>query len=510
MDQTEPDSEAKNEQEDKTKKEATDYLMELVELEAMTLFHNELREPFAVIQVDNHLEIWPCRSRMFKLWLTKQFWDYCGKPLKAETKNSVLALIEARACFSGKEHSLANRVAGVEGSIWYDLVNKHWEAVRITSNGWEIIPAPPILFRRYSHQQAQIHPQQGGDAKRVYEFLNLKDDQQKLLLIVYLVSCFIPDFPHPILAVNGAQGSGKSMLSKIFRKLIDPSAIEVSSFPKEPKELAQLLAHHWCVFFDNVSFLSQWTSDLLCKAVTGDGFAKRELYSDDDDIIYTFRRCIGLNGINQMVSKPDLLERSILLELERPTQAQRKQEKDLLEDFEKAKPFILGGILDTVSKAMQIVPTIKVEKLPRMADFTIWGCAIAEALGHTQEQFLEAYNANIDSQNEQALGGSLVADVVQMFMEEHEIWEGSASELLKELTMLAELQSINVKQEPSWPKAAHRLSKQLNEMKTNLAAVGIQLYRVKGRERVLTLKRITDNTVSSVERLSESGKIILE
>ena len=43
------------------------------------------------------------------------------------------------------------------------------------------------------------------------------------------------------------------------------------------------------------------------------GFSKRQLYTDDDDIIYHFRRCIGFNGINLRATKADLLDRAIII-----------------------------------------------------------------------------------------------------------------------------------------------------------------------------------------------------
>lgn len=324
--------------------------------------------------------------------------------------------------------------------------------------------------------------------------------------MVYLVSCFIPGFPHPVLSVYGAQGSAKSMLRKLLRKLIDPSSIEVSSFPKDTNELAQLLAHHWCIFFDSISTLPGWISDMLCKAVSGDGFSKRELYSDDDDVIYTFKRCIGINGINLVISKPDLLERSILLELERVPQDQRKQEKELLEEFERQRPMILGGIFETIAKALVVRPTITLSELPRMADFAVLGCAIAEALGHTRDQFIKAYYENINHQNERVLGESLIAVAVREMLKTVPEWEGTPSELLQILTETANEQGINTDRERDWPKGANVLTRRLNELKTNLTVDGVQFRRYeKNEKRMLSLQKQMENTVGTAEPSSKSN-----
>ena len=64
---------------------------------------------------------------------------------------------------------------------------------------------------------------------------------------------------------------------------------------------------------------------------------------------------------------------------------------------------------------MSIQPTIKLDELPRMADFTVWGCAIAEALGYKKEEFLDAYSSNIQAQNREALEGSPIGELIITF-----------------------------------------------------------------------------------------------
>ena len=146
-------------------------------------------------------------------------------------------------------------------------------------------------------------------------FVNLKDPQQKQLLLTYLVSCLIPNIPHPIPIIRGPQGSAKTTMLRFLLCLIDPSETEVLSFPSSRDQLIQQLRHHWAPSYDNLSFLRSDISDELCRAVTGAGFVKRELYTDDDDVIYQIRACVGLNGINNPASKPDLMERALVFAL---------------------------------------------------------------------------------------------------------------------------------------------------------------------------------------------------
>jgi Holliday junction resolvasome RuvABC ATP-dependent DNA helicase subunit len=103
----------------------------------------------------------------------------------------------------------------------------------------------------------------------------------------------------PILMLHGEQGSAKSTLQELIKMLVDPSIIRTLSFPRDINELIQQLSHNHVAYLDNISNIKEWYSDQLCRAVTGSGFSKRQLWTDDDDIIYSFKRCIGFNSINK-------------------------------------------------------------------------------------------------------------------------------------------------------------------------------------------------------------------
>ena len=205
----------------------------------------------------------------------------------------------------------------------------------------------------------------------------------------------------------------------------------------------------------------------MCRAITGDGFSKRELYSDDDDILYAFQRVIGLNGINLVVEKPDLLDRSVLIDLDRVPDAERREQTESWRAFAMAKPGILGAIFDILAKAMAIHPTLALKNLPRMADFARWGEAVSQAMGYDPGQFLEAYAENVSRQNEVAVETSPVAEAVLAFMEGRSAWEGTPPELLAELTALAEALMLN-KKSRKWPAEPSWVWRRIKEVRSNL------------------------------------------
>ena len=135
------------------------------------------------------------------------------------------------------------------------------------------------------------------------DLLNVKDYHNKLLLKCYIVSLFIPGIAKPILMLHGEQGSAKTTLQELIKMLVDPSIVKTLTFPRDINELVQQLSHNYIAYYENLSSIKEWISDALCRAVTGSGFSKRQLYTDDEDIIYFFQRCVGFNGINLAATK---------------------------------------------------------------------------------------------------------------------------------------------------------------------------------------------------------------
>ncbi len=447
------------------------------------LFHDEIGTPYVRLSVENRRETWSCTSTQCKRWLTKKYYDTTERPVSGGPVDTAIEVISGKAFYDGPEHPLRARIARAGDAIWYDLCDKDWRAVRITANGWSVENNPPTVFRRYSHQAAQVEPVEGGNVVDLLRFVNVRDPEQQILFLVCVVAFFIPNFPHPIPYIYGPQGSAKSTFSKIVRKMADPSRIEVVSMPKNEEQLTQMLAHHYLLFFDNVSGIPNASSDLLCRAVTGSGFSKRQLYTDDEDVIYTLLANVGINGIELAPSQPDLLERSVLFELERIAKKDRRQVREIEIEFEKELPRLLGAVFTAVSRALVLHPTVQVEELPRMADFTQWGCAIAESIGYTQKEFLDAYLRNIGQQNDAVIGEHIEASIIIDFMADKDEWTGSSSELLGILKETDPANAIEL------PKQANVFSRKLFALKTNFEEAGLQLNRSKGSKRIITIRK---------------------
>lgn len=445
----------------------------------------------------------PVKSKKFKNWLSFQLYQNEGKGANNEALSSAINVISGKCQYEGKHYTLYNRVApGIDGSIFIDMVDEGWRAIKVTKDGWEITDTPPILFRRYNHQKPLIIPvvpyslaEAQGYVKLFLNHVNVNDSEEAqgncLALICTMISYLIPTIPHPVMVVFGPQGAAKSYLHKLIRRIIDPSSIELLKLPHDVKEIIQQLDHNWLCFYDNLTFLSTDMSDTFCMAATGAGFSKRELYSDDDDVIFDYKRCLGLNGINPAARRGDLLDRSILIEVEKIKTRRTEAEVDAKFDVDKA--FIFGGILTVLSEALRFYPEIKVTDYQRLADFHRYGCAIAQAYGSTAEAFSEAYKNKVANQTDEALnadpvGLAMIRFLEKTFKEEAKpTWKGTPTELLDAVTQTAIELKIQTGLQTNWPRSPQPFSRRLNDLTPAINKKGYDIVSKNGTPRTIII-----------------------
>ena len=180
-------------------------------------------------------------------------------------------------------------------------------------------------------------------------FLNVSTDQDFVLIVSWILAALRNKGPYPVIVLSGEQGSAKSFFSAILRALLDPNAAPLRALPREDRDLFIAATNGHVLTFDNVSGLPAWISDTLCRLATGGGFAVRQLYTDQDEILFDATRPVVLNGIEDIVTRPDLADRGLFLTLEPIPEERRKPEKALWAAFNHARPQILGALLDAVS-----------------------------------------------------------------------------------------------------------------------------------------------------------------
>jgi hypothetical protein len=458
------------------------------------LFHDQNHKGYAAIPVGGHFETWPVKSTAFRDWLRCLFYKANGKPPGGQALQDTLDFFAAQARFDGQEHEVHVRVAHTGGRLYVDLANDGWQAVEVSPKGWKVVDRPPVKFRRPRGLAPLPMPNPGGSLDDLRPFVNCREEDWPLI-VAWILGAFSPG-PYPAMIFQGEQGSAKSTTARILKSLVDPSHTPQRAAPREIRDLMISAANSWCLSFDNLSHLKDWLSDGFCRLATGGGLSTRELYSDADETILDAMRPLILNGIDSLVSRADLADRAILLELPRIGDDGRQREVNLWQAFEKVSPGILGAIFTALSAAMENITKVKLPRLPRMADFATWVVAAEPALPWPPGAFLAAYIQNRAAVVEHSLESDPVAVVLRKFMESREEWEGTATELLGELSDVA---GDLVSRSKAWPKAANSLSNRLRRASTFLRASGIEIdWEENSRPRIVTLRKGEQKTVETV------------
>jgi len=339
-------------------------------------------------------------------------------------------LLEARAQFDAPERSVHVRVAEHDGHVFLDLADDHWRAVEIGSDGWRVNGCPPVRFRRPAGLLPLPLPQRRGSLEQLASLLNLSSQNDFVLVVAWLLGALRPSGPYPLLVISGEQGSTKTVLSKMLRALVDPNAAPVRALPRDERELFIAANNGHVLAFDNISRLRPWLSDALCRLASGGGFAVRQLYTDQDEVLFDAARPVILNGIEDVVTRPDLADRSIVLTLPPVADRRRQSERELWRQFELARPRILGALFDLVARGLRTLPDVGVDRLPRMADFALWAAA-CETFLQPPGTFGRAYEANRRAATEGIIDADPVAACVREIMAERSSWTGTAADLLR-------------------------------------------------------------------------------
>ena len=371
------------------------------------------------------------------------------------------------------------RVAEHDGTLYVDLADDAWRAVEIDKGGWRLVENPPVRFRRAAGVQPLPTPAAGGSVETLRAFLNVSSDDF-VLVVAWALAVLRNCGPYPVLVLSGEQGSAKSTVSAILRSLLDPNSAPLRALPREDRDLFIAANNSRVLVFDNVSGLPPWTSDTLCRLATGGGFAVRQLYSDQDEVLFDAARPVILNGIEDIVARPDLADRAIFLTLEPIPEERRRPETELWAAFETERPRILGALLDAVVQGLRMLTDTKLKRLPRLADFALWASACETAIW-PPGTFRLAYCGNRDEAVENVIDADPVAAAVRAMMEVQTEWTGTATDLLDALTKKA---VERVAKSKTWSASPRALSGCLRRTATFLRKVGIEIDHSKeGRVR---------------------------
>ena len=459
---------------------AADRLIEIGTTQAR-LFHDSSNEAYAVLTVGEHEETYRLRSTSFRRWLIERFYDEEGNAPGSEALKRALETLGARAEFDGPLEEVCLRVAIHAGELWIDLGAKDWNTVHVTSSGWSVGSSAPVHFVRGRTCHPFPIPERGGNLRALLPYLNASsvEDPHFVLAVAWVVGAFHPNGPYPILVVNGEQGSGKSTGSRFLRRLADPSSLPIRSAPRDERDLAVAAQGNRVIAFDNLSSLPDWLSDALCRLTTGGGFGTRQLYTDDEEMIFCGTRPVLINGIPLVGDAADFRDRA--LPCAWPLLSRRRREQDLAKDFEREFPAILGAIFDALVMALahanDPAPTTEF----RMADFAVWVIGAEAALPWPKGTFEKVYTSVRQGATEDAIAESPVAQAIRALAAQRGHWEGSATDLMPLLASRATPEVDTMKPPSWWPKSPKALGHTLKRLTPDLRRVGWAVEKTERR-----------------------------
>ncbi len=468
--------------------------------ERLTPFHDAEGRAYVSVRVNGHTETWPARGQQTSDYLRSHFFYQERCAPSNDALQAALNQIEAKARFEGEEHLVHTRVAHHGGAIYVDLCNEPWQVVRIGKDGWSIVDDPPIKFVRSQHMKSLPTPIRGGDIGLLKRFGQFSSEEDDKLYAGAIISYFCPG-PHFILALLGMQGSGKTTRARNIRNLVDPTSAHFRTFPKEAKDLLAALNNSYMLCFDNSSGLTTSQADVICQLVSGSGVSARQMYTLEQETVFTRRVPIVINGIpGDTVSRDDLNDRAIVLFPEGIPPTERRTEEELAEEFEDIAAYIFGVICDALSCALRRFNEVKARaraekwELPRMADAALWVTAAESALGWEDGAFIDAYWKNRQASAQAAVDASTVGSLISKYIDKYGCFEGGPGRLLDELH-----------------KFNSSLAKPFSKLPTDVAVLGKEFARIMGALRDTGLlvdgKKTASGRIYTISRDDGSEKL---
>jgi hypothetical protein len=488
------------------------------------LFHDAGRRGYASTMIDGVLHTYDIAGAQFRLLARKRYYDATGRAPSQQAVTDAVAVMTAQSMFRGPERAVAARIARVGDTVYIDLGDPSWRVVEVTAAGWRVIESAeaPVRFRRPAGLLPLAEPVAGGDLSDLFLYVNVRDEADRRLLVLVLVASLAGQGPYPLLALLGGQGSAKSTAARVIKALLDPSDVPLRAPPKDERDVFIGAANSAVLVFDNLSSIPAWLSDGLCRLATGGGFATRTLYENDGETRFSAMRPVVITAIGEVVSRSDLLDRVVLIDLPSIAEEQRRSERELWGAFEVARGRMLGRLLDGVVAALRHTEAVRQQAtaLPRLADFGLTAAAAGVAYGWSPLDTLRLIEQNRAQQHAVAIEASPVADLLLKTVTDE--WRGTATELLAFLNARAD---DGLRRAQAWPRSARSLSSLLRRIQPNLAATGL-VVEVGLREGALGTRiiRLTPNSIAerggcevkrdpasaasaaSVQPISESGE----
>ena len=401
--------------------------------------------------VSGVLEVNLLNSERFKRWLVNN-----GQDLEYKDAKNAIDNLRAKAEFDEavEEREICTRIGCNAGKIYLCLYDKEHRVIEIDAEGWRIIDEyeAPVLFIPSSSGAIPI-PERGGSINDLREFMNVNDDDFRLI-VGWLLASLNPYVDRPILWVNGEKGYGKTELTNLLKKLLDPDATGALAPVDSVRDFKVVASSRYIVGLDNISKITKKWSDTFCRMVTGISFVSRKLYTDSTTFSIKSHNSLIINGKNLMPTYDDLEDRCFCITLQKLDKTNRKSKEKIKASFEEKRPKILGAFLDAVSAALKNTD-YKKDIDARMLDTCCFIIKAADAgsLPFSDDDFIATIMKKRDETNSCEISSEPLANIIYAMAEEKfksednaaeiEVYSGTTRELFEKVLQHALMEEKN-------------------------------------------------------------------
>jgi hypothetical protein len=405
-------------------------------------FRDEFETPFMTVEVEvpgggSRPDTMRINSKRAKLFFVDQYTRAYGKPPSDTALNGVLAALAAKAMFGDVIHSVSIRRAHYNGKIYLDRGTSDGSAYEIDKDGPRVVARPPLGVRflrppgmKPLVEAVFIDPKEG--LRELWKVTRFQSERDFVLVVGFALDALGGKGPYSVLVITGEPGSAKSTLARILGFLIDPQRNDLLLAPNSSRDVYIAASKRGLVIFNNLSELSKPISDAISTAGEGGSNSQRALYTDEDESAIYSKAPFILVGINNVVTRGDLANRTLKTELAAMPKGEHLSETKFWAKVEKAAPVILGALLSALSEGLRRHDSIEEKGLPRLASFAKFVSA-CETCFWPAGTFLKAFTEAAAEAADETLSNDPVVEVFQEFMADKKEWKGTATVLLREL-----------------------------------------------------------------------------
>jgi energy-coupling factor transporter ATP-binding protein EcfA2 len=450
------------------------------------------------------LSIAPSGYCDFRGWFSAFCVDTAGHLPNGDLSSAAQTYFSHWVRSSGQKVKDYIRVGGKLGDLYLDIGNDANDAWHISASGITKIPGGPSHIRmlRGAGMLPLVEPDLSVPASEFPALLKqfvAADEDAIMLLIAWLLGCLRPEGPYPVLTISGEQGSGKSTILRLMRRIIDPHALDMRTPPEDQRDLQAMVRNSFVLAYDNVSHISNKMSDALCVISTGTGAqGGRALYTNAEESAVRVCRPVAMNGIPDVVERGDLVDRSIHVHLPRIDPKHRRDDSEFWDAFHANHAKLLGSLMNAALIATQNYGNVVLAEKPRMSAFAVWAVAAEKSFGWPEGRLMEVYKRNRSAAESQMLEFHGLASAMLRMMEKQKEFSGTYSDLIGQLEM-------NIGPREKLPQTSHSFAAELRRIRPALERYGLRFYSAgrsssptqKGRSRISIVRVDDEDTVAA-------------